>query len=145
MDCKLKVDMIFYDLEIYELSIKEKKLEFFASKSISIILVFNLDERDSFENLGNQILRIQSLNNETNLYILGSSINNKPSTSTDEVNALLQTCNFKADYNEIINFNQNSIESFFNNVIKCSSESLKTRKKADKSNISTSFEKCNIY
>jgi hypothetical protein len=138
VECKLKVDKIFYDIDIYELSIKEKKLEYFASKSISIVLLFNLDERDSFESLGDQILRIQSYKHETNFFIVGISVNNKPSTSTDEVNALLQTCKFEAEYNEIINYNQTSIDTFFNTVIKCSSESLKTKKKADKSNIATS-------
>ncbi len=104
--------------------------------------MFNLDERNSFESLGDQILRVQSYKNETNLFIVGSSVNNKPSTSTDEVNALLQTCDFNAEYNEIINYNQNSIDTFLNTVIKRSSESLKTKKKPDKSNITTS---CNIY
>jgi len=127
---------------MYELSSKEKKIEYFVNESISIILIFNLDDRSSFENMGNDIIHLKTFKLENDFYVLGSSAYNQQCTCEDEVNALLQACNFPAKYYEIFKYDQNSIKSFFNEVVKNSKESLKTKKKADKSNLNTS---CNIY
>lgn len=133
---------MFYEVRFIELSLKEKKLQYFVQESISIILVFNLEDRTSFENLGNKMIQLKKIYKfENYLFILGSSPNNDESNNIDnkeEIKCLMQTCELKGKYEEISQYNQDKINCFFNSVLISSIESLKSKKKSDKSSINTS-------
>jgi hypothetical protein len=138
-----------FEIQIFEVTSKEKKkIEHLVQEAISIVMIFNLDERSSFENLGNNITYLKNLfkNMEKDLYILGSSPNNDKSTYEEEVNCLVKTCDIKAQYNEIFIFDENSIKSYFNTLIQNSIDSLKTKKKGDKAGgAGESFKNCSIF
>ena len=143
VEIKMKVDKTIFDIKIYELSSKEKKMEFIIQESISIVLVFNLDERSSFENLGNNIIQLKKVYKfENNFYILGSSPNNDKCTYEDEVSCLIQKCELTKNYNEITKYDVASINKYFLNLITTSVESLKNKKKPDKSGVVTSCLIC---
>lgn len=138
-ELKLKIDKSFYEIKLFELSSNEKKLETIVQKAITIVLVFNLDDRNSFENLGNKLIQqLKSFKFENEFYILGSSPNNQKSTCLEEVNALIQTCELQGKYFEINDFDQKAISTFFETVFKESADSLKTKKKPDKNTVNTS-------
>ena len=118
-------------LEIFEVNQKDK-IQHIVQNSISIIIVFNLDNRESFENIGSLLTKLNTYKFIGDVYILGSSLTGFKTTCEEEVLNYLKSCLYpNTKYKEIVNYEEKIMKDFFDDVIQKSYLNFKSRKSSD--------------
>ena len=110
------------------------KLEHLVNEANSIILVFNLDERSSFENLGNNIIQLKKAYKfDNDLIFLGNSPADEQTAEEEEIEELIKKAEIeKAIIHKIVGYDEKKIKEVINDVIKLTINSLKSKKNPEK-------------
>ena len=129
------MDKTFDDIKLFELNQKDK-MEFIIEDVISIIIVFNLDNRESFENIGKILMDLKKLYKfNGKIYLIGSSETGfKKTTDEEEVMSFINQSKIFAEYTEIIKYDKKTTMDFFKKIINFSAETAKIKKIPDNSN-----------
>lgn len=132
-EIQLKLDNHKYNIKIFELNLKDN-IEYFIMEATSIILVFDLENIESFENCGNILKDLKNVNNFIDeISLIGVSVTGFKIPVNDELSSLLKNTEIIVKYYEITHFNKKDIEEIFNRIMAESSKIVKDKKVPDDS------------
>lgn len=137
-------------LDFYEFSQKNDKITSIISECDLIIIVLDLNNRNSFDNLADYWFNFlcKDCEYESGIYILGNYFNSSsPLTTSEEVNEMLKISRLNTNFVEIGDKNQFESVSLLDNLIfNVHLEELKNNKKCDgNKGHSLKVDKCCIY